>query len=145
MVTCSIFLCSRMSDCQKSLPLSDILDSDQLPIVFHLMYHIRTTNPSGQVGKLTDWERFQSLASELSSPRIQINSGEEADKTARDFTPSTVSAYWLSTNKITLPGLNRNVHGLESLLKHTRRLEKLWQARIQHANHQLIGSPKLSD
>jgi hypothetical protein len=41
---------------------------------------------SEPVDKFTDWEQFQSLASELIAPRIQINSKEEADKEARDFT-----------------------------------------------------------
>jgi hypothetical protein len=42
--------------------LSDILDSDHLPIIFH--------NVSAPIEKFTDWERFQSLASNLISPRI---------------------------------------------------------------------------
>jgi hypothetical protein len=33
---------------------SDIIDSDHLPIVFHLLDHIKTRNPSGPVDKLTD-------------------------------------------------------------------------------------------
>jgi hypothetical protein len=43
--------------------------------------------------KFTDWERFQSHASEFSSQRIQTDSGEEADKADRDFTASVASAY----------------------------------------------------
>jgi hypothetical protein len=76
---------------------------------------------------MEDWERFQSLASELISPRIQINSEKEADKAARDFTVSIASAYGLSTSKITLSDLNKDIPGLESLIKHKRRLRKLWQ------------------
>jgi hypothetical protein len=52
--------------------VSDILDSDQIPTVFHFLDHIRTWKLSDSVGKFTDWERFQSLAFELFSPRIQI-------------------------------------------------------------------------
>jgi hypothetical protein len=59
-----------------------------VPIVFHLLDHIRTVNLSDPVEKFTDWKRFQSLASELISPRIQINSEEEADKAACNFTAS---------------------------------------------------------
>jgi hypothetical protein len=53
----------------------DILDSDHLPILFHILDHERTKNFSARTEKLTDWERFQSLASNLISPRIEINSG----------------------------------------------------------------------
>jgi hypothetical protein len=67
----------------SEVSVSDILDSDHIPIVFKLLDHIRNRNLSDPVDKLIDWERFQILASELISPRIQINSGEEADKVAR--------------------------------------------------------------
>jgi hypothetical protein len=55
--------------------VSDILDSDHLPIVFHILDHVKIRNLSEPVEKFTDWERFQSLASELVSPRVEINSG----------------------------------------------------------------------
>jgi hypothetical protein len=95
---------------------SDILASDYLPIVFHLLDHIRFMNLSDHVDKFTDSGRFQSVASELISPTIQINSEEEADKAALDFAASIASAYRLSTNKITLSDLNKDPPGLESLL-----------------------------
>jgi hypothetical protein len=41
-------------------------------------------------------ERFQSLVSELTSPKIQINSGEAAHKATRHFTASIATAYMLS-------------------------------------------------
>jgi hypothetical protein len=63
--------------------VSDILDSDHLPIVFHLLDHITTRNLRDPVHKFIHWRRFQSLASELISPRIQINSEKEADKAAQ--------------------------------------------------------------
>jgi hypothetical protein len=63
--------------------VSDILDSDHLPIIFHLLDYIRTRNLSDPVDKFADWERFRRLASELISPKTQINSEEEADKAAR--------------------------------------------------------------
>jgi hypothetical protein len=83
----------RLSD----VTVSDILDSDHLPIVFHVLDHVIIRNPSEPVEKFTDWERFQSLASDLISPRIEINSGEAADKAASDFTASIASAYRPST------------------------------------------------
>jgi hypothetical protein len=50
-----------------------ILDSDHLQIVFHLLDDVKTGNLSDPVDIFADWERFQSLASELISPRIRIN------------------------------------------------------------------------
>jgi hypothetical protein len=70
----------------------DILDSDHLPIAFYKLDHVKTKNFSEPAEKFTDWEGFQSLASDLISPRIEINSEEEADKAARDFKTYTASA-----------------------------------------------------
>jgi hypothetical protein len=84
----------------------------------------------------TDWEQFQSLASELISPGIQIKSGEEVDKAASDFTSSVASVYRLSTKKVTLLDLNKDLHGLESLLKYKWRLRKLWQ--VTHPVHKTV-------
>jgi hypothetical protein len=105
--------------------VSDILDSDHLPIIFHLLDHIRSRNLLDLVDRFTDWERFQRLASELISPKIQINSEEEAYKAARDFTAFIASAYRIATSKITLLDINKDIPGLEYLLKHKRRLRKL--------------------
>jgi hypothetical protein len=60
------------------------------------------------------------------SPRIQVNSGVEADKAARDFTASIASAYRLATSKITLSDVNSDLSGLDHLLKHKQKLRKLW-------------------
>jgi hypothetical protein len=79
---------------------SDILDSGHLPVAFHLLDHVRTRNLSDPVETFTDSERFQSLASELFSPRFQINLREEASKAARNFTDSISSAYRISTRKL---------------------------------------------
>jgi hypothetical protein len=84
-----------------------------------MLDHVRTTKLSDQVEKFTDWERFQNLSSNLISPRLQITSGAEADKAARDFTASTASAYRLSTSKITLSDINNDLPGLDRLLKQT--------------------------
>jgi hypothetical protein len=104
-----------------------ILDSDHLPIVFHILDHVEIRNLSEPVEKFTDWEQFQSLASEPISPRIEINSWVEADKAARDFTASISSIYRLSTSKVTLSDIHNNLPGLDRLLKHKPRLRKLWQ------------------
>jgi hypothetical protein len=47
--------------------LLDIMDSDHLPITFS---SLEILDP---VKKFTDWERFQSHASALVSPRVEIN------------------------------------------------------------------------
>jgi hypothetical protein len=88
----------RLSD----VIVSDILDSDHLPIMFHIPDHVRTKYISKPLEKFTDWELFQSLASNLISHRVEINSGVEADKAACAFTATIASAYRLSTSKITL-------------------------------------------
>jgi hypothetical protein len=54
-----------MSYCEKS------------SIVFLLLNHIRTMSLSESVDKFRNQERIQSLAYELFSRRIQINSGEK--------------------------------------------------------------------
>jgi hypothetical protein len=54
--------------------------------------HVKIWNISEPIEKFTDWDRFQSLGSKLISPRIEINSGVEADKAAHDFTASIASA-----------------------------------------------------
>jgi hypothetical protein len=79
----------RISD----VTVSDILDSDHLPIAFYILDHVKIMNISEPIEKFTDWNRFQSLASELITPKIGINSGVETDKAARDFTASIASAY----------------------------------------------------
>jgi hypothetical protein len=75
--------------------VSDILDSDHLPINFHIHYHVKIRNLSDPMEKFTDWDRFQNLASALTSPKIEIKSGVEADKAAREFTASIASEYRL--------------------------------------------------
>jgi hypothetical protein len=44
--------------------VSDILDSDHLPIIFHILDHVKIRNLSDPIEKFTDWDRFQSLTSE---------------------------------------------------------------------------------
>jgi hypothetical protein len=82
--------------------VSAILYPDHLPIIFHILDRVKIKNLSERTEKFTGWDWFQSLASELISPRIEINWGIEADKATRDVTGSIASAYRLATNKVTL-------------------------------------------
>jgi hypothetical protein len=59
--------------------------------------------------------------------RVEISSGVEADKAACAFTASIASAYRLSTIKITLSELNKDIPGLDRLLKYKRRMRKFLQ------------------
>jgi hypothetical protein len=71
-------------------------------------------------------ETFQSLASGLISPRIEMNSEEEANKAARSFAATIASAYRLSTSEVMLSDINNHdLPGLDSLLKHKLRIQKL--------------------
>jgi hypothetical protein len=42
----------------------DILDSDHLPIIFHTLDLVQIRNLSEPIETFTDWDQFQSLASE---------------------------------------------------------------------------------
>jgi len=86
------------SDRLWNVQLSDvivclILVSDHLWVVFHILDPVRARNFPNRTEKLTDWRRFQSFASDLISPRIQINSVEEADRATHELTSSVDSAY----------------------------------------------------
>jgi hypothetical protein len=63
----------------SSVTVSNILDSDHLPIIFHILDHVKIKNLWEPIEKYSDWEGFQSLASDLISPRLEINTGVEAD------------------------------------------------------------------
>jgi hypothetical protein len=103
--------------------VSDILDSDHLPIIHHILDHVKIRNLSYPIEKFANWERFQSLASELISPKIQNTSEIEADKAERYFTTSISLEYRLSTYKITRLDLNNNLPGLNRLLKKSKGYE----------------------
>jgi hypothetical protein len=107
--------------------VSDILNSDHIPIIFHILDHVKIRNLSEPIEKFTNWDRFYYLASELLSPRVKIKSGVEADKAASDFAASVASAYRLSTCKVTLSDINNDLPGLDHLLELKQRLRKLWQ------------------
>jgi hypothetical protein len=109
----------------SEVTVCDVLVPDHLPVVFHILGHVTTRNLSDPVEKFTDWDQFQSLASNSVSPRIQIISGVEADKAACDFTASIVSAYRLAKSKGKLSDMYSNLPGLDRLLKHKQRLRRL--------------------
>jgi hypothetical protein len=50
-----------------------ILDSDPLQIIFHILDHVKIRNLSEPIETFTDWDQFQSLASDIISPRIEFN------------------------------------------------------------------------
>jgi hypothetical protein len=109
----------------SNIIVSDILDSDHLPVIFHILDHVKIRNLSDPIEKFTDWDQFQSFASELISPEIEIKSGLEADKAAQDFSAPITSAYRLSTCKITLLDMNNELPALDRLLRQNQRLRKL--------------------
>jgi hypothetical protein len=111
----------------SNVNVSDNLNSHHLPTLYQILDHVKTKNVSAPLEKITDCERFQTIASNLISPRLEINSGLEADKATRDFTASITSAYRLATSKITLTDLNSDIPGLDRLLKYRKRMRKLWQ------------------
>jgi hypothetical protein len=104
-----------------------ILDSYHLPILFHILNHVSTRGISAPAEIHTDWERFQSLASDFISPRIQIRTVIDAERTACNFRASIASVYRLSTHKITLSKLYEELPELDRLLQLKRRLRELWQ------------------
>jgi hypothetical protein len=107
--------------------ISGILDSDHPPIIFHIPNNVRTKNVLVPLEKFTNWDRFQSLVSNLISPRNEINSRVEADKAERALRANIASSYRLSTSKITLSELNNDLPGLNRLLRYYKTIRKYWQ------------------
>jgi hypothetical protein len=99
---------------QSEVIVSDIRGSNHLSFVFYLLDHLRARNPSDPVDIFTDWERFQSLASELIYLESKLIWEEGVN-----FTASLALAYRLLARKITLSDL-KDLHGLESLLSISR-------------------------
>jgi hypothetical protein len=73
--------------------------------------------------KLTDRELFRSFVSQ----NIKIHSSNKADKAVRDFAASIASAYRLSARRTTILDQKYKIAALDHLLKHKRKLRKLWQ------------------
>jgi hypothetical protein len=114
----------------------DIMESDHLLIMFFILNHIKAREIMDAVEKFTNWERFQSPASALVSPRVEINSCIETDKAAREFAASIASACRLS-NKTTISDRNRGPSNLERLLKPSRSSGNyVKKPEIQHARRQ---------
>jgi hypothetical protein len=107
--------------------VSDILDSDHLSIVLHLLDRIRIRNLSDSVDKIHRFGALSKPFSELILTRILINLGEEIDEADRYFIATITSAYRLSTSKITLWDFHKDPSGLESPLKHKLSLRKMWK------------------
>jgi hypothetical protein len=93
--------------------------------MFHLLDHVSTGDTSALVEIHTDWERFQSLASEFISPRTQIHTFQDAEEAARNFAASITST--LSMHEITLSELNEELSELYRLLQLIYKLRKLWR------------------
>jgi hypothetical protein len=89
------------------------------------------------VEKLTDWELFQSLASGLVSPNIQIHSSNEADKAACDSAASVASAYRILTRTTTVLDRKYEIPCLGRLLNMKESSENYAnKPGIQHAKRQ---------
>jgi hypothetical protein len=106
--------------------VSHIFDSYHLPIIFHILDDVKIINLSEPIEKFKYWDWFQCLASELILPRIEINSGVEADKVACNFRASIASAYMMANSKVTFLDINNKIPGLDRLLKYKGKLRKLW-------------------
>jgi hypothetical protein len=70
----------------------NILDSDHLLIMVNILDHVKAKDVLVLVEEFTDWEQFQSMISDLVSPRIKISAREEAGKVARNLAASIASA-----------------------------------------------------
>jgi hypothetical protein len=91
-----------------------------------VIFLIRLKNSQTGIG-------FKSLAYDFISRRIQINTGVEDDKAARDFIASIALADRLSTSKVKLSDLNSDPPGLGRLLKHKQRLKIMWHENLYPA------------
>jgi hypothetical protein len=65
--------------------ISDILDSDHLPLAFHILDHVTIRNLSDPTEKFTKWERFQSLSSKLVSSKMKLHRGRSRYSRARFY------------------------------------------------------------
>jgi hypothetical protein len=99
----------RVSD----VTVSDILDLDHISAVFHILDHVKIKNLLEPTEESTDLDWFESLTSELISPRIEINMRVEANKVAHNFPASVASAYMLLTSKVTLSDINSDLLSLD--------------------------------
>jgi hypothetical protein len=123
----TIYLWARISGCHKSLSLIFWTQITYKSfsicwVIFELvMFRAQLTNSQFGSGLKP------CLVCELISSRILFDSGEEADNTSREIPDSIASSYRLSTSKVRLSDLKNDLPGPENLLKHKRRLRKVWQ------------------
>jgi len=110
----------------SGITMSDVLDSDHLPIFFNILNQVCAGDNSVWVETHTDWDLFRSLASDLIHPRFQVDTVQEAEREASVFTASVASAYRLATHKLALSDLNNAPSGLDHFLQLKQRLRKLW-------------------
>jgi hypothetical protein len=57
--------------------VSDILDSNHLPIIFYLLESVKVRSLLKPIEKLSG--KFRNIASELITPRLEINTGTDAE------------------------------------------------------------------
>jgi len=62
----------RLSD----VTVSDVLNSDHLPVFFNILDYVRAREISARVETHTHWKRFRSLTSDLIQPLLQIDTVE---------------------------------------------------------------------
>jgi hypothetical protein len=118
------------------------LNSDHLPILFHVLDHVSARNYSASLEIHTDWEQFRTYG--LISPTIKIDVADDAEKADCNSAASIASAYRLTTGKITLSELNNELPAIDRLLQLKQRLRNLgMKSGMQHVKQQLTGSPRL--
>jgi hypothetical protein len=86
---------------------------------------LRSREALDPVKNCIDWQQFQSLASELISPSIQIHSSEEAHKAAHNFAAPIALIYRPSPRKTIILDYKCKLPSLDCLLKHKKKLSKI--------------------
>jgi hypothetical protein len=107
--------------------VSDIMGSDHLTIVFHILVKLKLGISRNLLKNLQYWSGFKALPQNKFLLESKLTRGVEADKAARDFTAFNASACRLSTGKVTLSDIHNDLPWLDRLLKHKQKLRKLWQ------------------
>jgi hypothetical protein len=105
--------------------VSDVLESNHLPVFLHILDHFITTDISAAFETCTDMERFRFLASALNPALIKTDNVEEDEKAAVTFTVCLSSAYNLSTRKVNHLDLNNELPSLDHLLRLKQKLRTL--------------------
>jgi hypothetical protein len=110
----------------SGVTVSDVLDSDHLPIFLNILDQVCARDNSARVERHTDWDLFRSLTSDLIHPRLQADTVEEVRRAASAFAASVASVYRLATRIIALSGLNNAPSDIDNFLQLKWRLWKLW-------------------